>query len=34
MKDLRSKMLGNHNLSTHGYKGKEPIWDAHDAEFT
>ena len=31
---LRSQMVGNHNLGTRGYEGKQPIWDKHDAMFS
>ena len=26
MKGLRAKNLANHNLGSHGYPGKQPIW--------
>ena len=31
MKSLRDKNLGNHNLGSRGYAGKQPIWDKEDA---
>jgi hypothetical protein len=31
---IRSQMVGNHNLATRGYEGKQPIWDKHDAMFS
>ena len=31
---LWSQMVGSHNLGTHGYERKQPIWDKHDAMFS
>ena len=29
---MRDKNVGNHNLGSRGYAGKEPIWEKEDAE--
>jgi hypothetical protein len=30
-KEMRGKNIGNHNLGSRGYPGKQPIWDKEDA---
>ena len=29
--NMRSKALSNHTLGSHGFVGKKPMWDKHDA---